>query len=220
MKLKELLEFLSKLEDVCLAYSGGVDSSFLAYLLKISKVNFKAVMVVNEFISNDRVREAIEIAKEIGFELNLVEVKANKEMLENREDRCYLCKKIMFYEISKFGCKIVDGTNASDLMEYRPGIKALREFGVISPLAELGITKREVREMAKNLGLSFFDKPSDSCLATRIEGIITEEKLKFVEVAERVANKILAKSGIKVKKLRVKLKSGKNLFTVQLQISK
>ncbi len=205
MKLSLILNYLKKRfgsKKVCLAFSGGVDSSLLAYLLRISGVNFTAVMIVNEFIPSDRIYESVKTARELNFNLKIVKVKPTEEMLENRKDRCYHCKKLIFSKISEFNCNIVDGTNASDLLKDRPGLKALKEFNVVSPFVELGITKKEVRSLAKSLGLDFYDKPSDSCLATRIEGKITKEKLEFIEVAERVCWKIVGKNA---KKIRVKV---------------
>ncbi len=201
MDVSTVVDYLSKLKGkICLAYSGGVDSSLLAYLMTLAGVDFTAVMVVHEFISASRVEEAEEIAEKLGFRFLKLNLSATPEMLKNDRNRCYHCKRLMFSHLSKFG-RIVDGTNASDLTEDRPGLRALREFNVLSPFVELGITKGEVRKIAKELNLDFYDRPSDSCLATRIEGRITQEKLEFVDVAERVAWKVVKRA----KKLRVRV---------------
>jgi len=161
-------------------------------------------MIANEFISESRVKSARRIAEKLGFNLEILRVKATDSMLENGEMRCYYCKKQMFSKISEF-CrgKILDGTNSSDLNKNRPGLKALKEFGVVSPLAELGLSKPDVRKMADFLGLEQI--PSDSCLATRINGKITMEKLSFVDIAERIALRVLAGRGFRVEKLRVRI---------------
>jgi len=203
--LNEILEYLSKLrgECVCLAYSGGMDSTLLAHLLTLSGVKFKAYMVVNDFISKSRVKDAKRMAEKLGFNLTVLKVEALPEMLENDELRCYYCKRQMFSKISEVCMgRILDGTNASDLKKHRPGLKALKEFNVLSPLAELRISKAEVRKLSEFTGLEQI--PSDSCLATRIEGKITKEKLEFVDTAERVAWRILKGRGLKIEKLRVK----------------
>ncbi len=204
--LNRILEYLRKFrtERVCLAYSGGMDSTLLAHLLFLSGVKFRAYMVVSDFISKSRVEEAGKMAEKLGFNLTILRVSVLPEMLENEELRCYYCKSQMFSRISEVcGGKILDGTNASDLKKHRPGLKALKEFNVLSPFAELGISKSEVRELAGFLGLEQI--PSDSCLATRISGRITKEKLEFVDTAERVAWRILKEKKLEIEKLRVKI---------------
>jgi len=208
---ERLVNHVKSIDKAVLAFSGGVDSSLLACVLKLAGVNFKAVMVVTEFISERRVEEARSISEELGFELLVLRRSASQEMLRNDGMRCYHCKRMIFSEIRKLYPDriILDGTNASDLRRDRPGLRALKEFGVVSPIAELGIDKGKVREIARHFGLSFHDKPSDSCLATRISGSVTRDKLEFVDVAERVAERVLS---IKPSRLRVRVR--KNAFEI------
>ncbi len=209
--VEELIEYLKGLEKAVLAFSGGVDSSLLAYLLKRADVDFEAVMVVTEFISERRVSEATKISRKIGFNLKILRRKASEEMLKNDELRCYYCKKMIFSEISELypDKPILDGTNYSDIGKERPGMRALEEFGVLSPLAIFKLRKEDVRAIARSFGLDFYNKPSDSCLATRIYGKITKEKLEFVDTAERVAERIITG---KVEKLRVRVGRGFEIF--------
>ncbi len=165
-------------------FSGGVDSTLVAYLLKLRGEKFLAVTVDSEYVSRREVEFAKRIAKLVGFKHEIVRVNPTPEFLRNDPLRCYHCKRNMLKTIlEKFGkVKIFDGTNKDDLKDYRPGLKANEEFGVISPLK--CFSKDEVREMARRLGLPNWNKPSNSCLATRILGKITPEKLEMVEKAE------------------------------------
>ncbi len=165
-------------------FSGGVDSTLVAYLLRLRGVKFLAVTVDAEYVPRREVEFAKRIAKLVGFKHEIVRVNPTPEFLKNDSLRCYHCKRNMLKTIlERFGnVKIFDGTNKDDLKDCRPGLKANEEFGVISPLKDFG--KEEVRVMARLLGLPNWNKPPNSCLATRIVGEITPEKLKMVEKAE------------------------------------
>lgn len=182
--LRERIAELFRQGDICLAFSGGVDSSLLLRLAsdavqapeaaaagrKLYAVTFQTVLHAAADLEDAR-----KIAAETAAEHHIIEVNEldNSAILDNPPDRCYLCKFYLFQKMIEYGKKqgaviFMDGTNRDDLDVYRPGIRALHELGVLSPLAELGIRKAEVRQMAKELGLKCASKPSAPCLATRL----------------------------------------------------
>lgn len=163
----------------CIAFSGGVDSSLI---LKIAAdagrefgLDVHAVTFETKLHPVSDVEVSRTVAKEMGAVHTIIKVDEfeNKDLLKNPVNRCYICKKMLFTNLLDYakenGLKyVIDGTNADDHMVYRPGIKALSELGVISPLARLGITKAEVREFAGSLGISVASRPSAPCMATRL----------------------------------------------------
>ncbi|NLN15426.1 MAG: ATP-dependent sacrificial sulfur transferase LarE [Tissierellia bacterium] len=166
-------------EGVVVAFSGGVDSSLILKLAceegdKVGK-QVRAVTLDTKLHPVSDVDISKRVAQEMGALHTILKINEfeNPAILNNPIDRCYQCKKTLFSFLLDFakenGLKyVVDGTNGDDLNTYRPGIKALRELGVISPLAKLGISKEEVRAMAKELGISVATRPSAPCMATRI----------------------------------------------------
>ena len=201
--------FHDKNQKTLIALSGGVDSAVVAMAAKKALDN-NAIAVTADYntLSADELKSAKKIAKEINIEHKIIKYNEldNMEFVKNDSLRCYQCRT----ELSAYLLKearqinvqlIVDGTNTDDLTDYRPGIKALRESGIQSPLVELGINKQNVRNIAKSNNLSVYDKPSNSCLASRIpHGMpVTIEKLKRIETAES-----LVKSIFKVKQVRVR----------------
>jgi len=185
------------------AYSGGVDSTFLTYLCKVFKVEYTAVTVKSEVISKKEFEEAINVARRYGFRHNVVDLALLEfpEFVENNNLRCYFCKKRILEAIKGVdkGAIILDGTNADDLDDFRPGLKASEEIGVLSPLKEL--RKEEIREISKDLDLITWKKPSNSCLATRIlDGKVEKRKLEKIEEAE----KILHNKGFELVRVRVR----------------
>jgi uncharacterized protein len=201
--------FQNKNQKAIVALSGGVDSAVVALAAK-KALNKKAVAVTADYntLSGDELKSARKIAKELDIDHRIVRYNEldNEEFVKNDSLRCYHCRtelaSYLLLEAKKMHVSlIVDGTNIDDLKDYRPGIKAMRENGVKSPLVELGIGKQNIRSIAKSNNLSVFDKPSNSCLASRIpHGIpVTFEKLKRIETAE-----ILVKSVFNVRQVRVR----------------
>ncbi|MGI6069625.1 MAG: ATP-dependent sacrificial sulfur transferase LarE [Blautia sp.] len=176
-------------EDFAVAFSGGVDSSLLLYLaVDAAKRHGKKVYALTADTvlhpSQDR-RIAEDVARRAGAEHKVVFVDELKdsEILKNPVDRCYLCKKQLFTEFIKLcgelgAACILEGSNGDDLLVYRPGIRAVRELGVESPLAEAGLTKAEVRAFAAELGIPTAKRPSTPCMATRLPyGAMLEPRL-------------------------------------------
>lgn len=166
-------------EDICLAFSGGVDSSLLlkAAANAAEKTGKKvyAVTFDSRLHPSCDLEIAARVAKELGGIHKVISVNEleQEEIRLNPVNRCYLCKKKLFQSLKSFAAEmnirtIMDGTNEDDLHVYRPGIKALKELGIISPLAELHITKSQVKELAAWYGISVAFRPSAPCMATRL----------------------------------------------------
>ena len=199
--LKKLQDRLKELNKVAISFSGGIDSSFLLYVARITlpTENVLAIIANGNMVPRKDYEEAIELLKENKINYKEIEYKPLeiKEFKENRKDRCYYCKKKLMSgikeEANKNGFKnVLDGKNEDDLKVYRPGNKATEEIGIISPLAEIGFSKENIREESKKLGLKIWNKPSNSCLATRFpyNTILTEDDLKRVEQGEEVLKKL------------------------------
>ena len=194
-KLEKLKEYLKNLERVVVAFSSGVDSTFL---LKVAHdtlgENVIAVTAKSCSFPNRELNEAIEFCKTN----NIKHIIIKSEELDidgfknNPPNRCYLCKKELFTKIQSIAkengiSNIIEGSNLDDEGDYRPGMQAIKELNIKSPLRELKFTKQEIRELSKELGLPTFKKPSFACLSSRfVYGeTITEEKLKMVDKAEQ-----------------------------------
>lgn len=188
-----LQEFFCSHPKVALAFSGGVDSAYLLYTAKALGAEVKAYYVKSQFQPDFELADALRLAAELEAEIQVIDcdILADSVICGNPADRCYYCKNRIFSEILKAAEKdgyhvVMDGTNASDDADSRPGMRALREMKVLSPLRLCGITKSQVRALSREAGLFTWDKPSYACLATRVQTgeIITLEKLKAVEQAE------------------------------------
>ncbi|MFH1404014.1 MAG: ATP-dependent sacrificial sulfur transferase LarE [Candidatus Altiarchaeota archaeon] len=199
-KKQRLSDFFKGLDGVIIAFSGGVDSSLLA---KVSHDTLGekaiAVTLVSPTSDPSEVGSAGEIAGVIGINHILCPHNelASEGFKSNPEDRCYYCKHELALKMRKiaaeYGVKtIVEGTNASEIRGHRPGYMALREMGILSPLAELGFTKDDVRALSESLRLPNHDKPSTACLASRIPygTEITGELLSTVSDAESVVRSL------------------------------
>ncbi len=200
-------DFLKKFDRVVIAFSGGVDSATLAALCK-DYVDVLAVTVVSQITPSREIREAERVAREIGVRHEKITIDMlTPEFRMNTLERCYICKKRILSTLLEFARKkgydaVFEGTNASDLQKHRPGYRAVKEIdGVYSPWAELGVTKDEIRRIAREMGFSFNDKPSLACLATRIPygEEIDEEKLRMIDLAENAIIKIAGVEQVRVR---------------------
>ena len=189
----ELKEFFDNNPDVAIAFSGGVDSAYLLYAAKRWGRRVKAYYVKTAFQPQFELEDAQCLATELGAEMEIldVDILAHKAVADNPSDRCYHCKKRLFSAIFEAAKKdgfpvLLDGTNASDDASDRPGMQALAELSVRSPLRACGLTKTQIRELSREAGLFTHDKPAYACLATRIPTgeVITPEKLRRTELAE------------------------------------
>ncbi len=171
----DLQHFFAQHNKVALAFSGGVDSAYLLYAAKACGAQVKAYFVKTPFQPTFEYEDALRLARQLGLELNVLEldVLCDPVIAANPPDRCYHCKKAIFTAISHSAAQdgypvVIDGTNASDDASDRPGMTALAELSVLSPLRLCGITKDQIRKLSKDAGLFTHDKPAYACLATRI----------------------------------------------------
>lgn len=193
-KTMQLKRFFQETPEVAIAFSGGVDSAYLLYAAMKYGKRVKAYYVKTAFQPAFELEDARNLAKTLGAELQVLEtaILRNETVAANPPDRCYHCKKALFSRIMAAAradgfSVLLDGTNASDDTSSRPGMRAIAELAVRSPLRECGLTKNEIRKLSRDAGLFTHDKPAYSCLATRIPTgeTITEEKLQRTEKAER-----------------------------------
>lgn len=189
----DLKEFFQENPKVAIAFSGGVDSSYLLYAAMKDAQEVQAYYVSSEFQPEFEKEDARRLAAELGAKVKTLNVSALSipGVKENPANRCYFCKQGIFGAIWKAAKEdgfevLLDGTNASDDAGDRPGMKALKELSVRSPLRECGLTKAMIRELSKEAGLFTWDKPAYACLATRIPAgeLLTKEKLAATEAAE------------------------------------
>ena len=190
-----LREFFSDHRSLALAFSGGVDSSYLLYEGVAAGCDICAYFVRSEFQPRFELEDAMRLADELGAKLKIIEqsVLTDEKVRANDSLRCYYCKTRVFSAIAEQAQAdgyplIIDGTNASDDVSDRPGMRALRELSVRSPLRECGLGKEEIRELSRKAGLFTWDKPSYACLATRIASgtEITVPDLEITETAEGI----------------------------------
>lgn len=189
----ELQQFFTQCPETAIAFSGGVDSAFLLYAAVKYGKRVKAYYVKTAFQPEFELEDAKRLALELGagMEVLSVDILCDSVIASNPPDRCYHCKKRLFAAILDAAARdgfpvLLDGTNASDEASDRPGMRALQELSVRSPLRECGLTKAEIRELSAKVGLFTHDKPAYACLATRIPTgeVITPEKLRRTEVTE------------------------------------
>ncbi len=194
--LNDLLKWFDDKDKVLVSLSGGVDSALVAYAAK-KKLGKNAIAVTADYktLSSEELDSAKLVAHEIGITHHLIEYSEleNENFVKNDNKRCFYCRDELSKELIKLSNSlgietIVDGTQSDDIGDYRPGIEALHGNGIRSPLLEVKFTKKLVRNIAKHVGLSVYDKPSNSCLASRIPWgqRVTAEKLVRIELAEKI----------------------------------
>lgn len=193
-KLEQLKEILKSLPGAVIAYSGGVDSTFLTVVAReVLGERVLAVTAVSPTYPEQQLREAEEWARRYG--INHAVIKTNEfdepKFTANPPERCYYCKLALFQELKQIAAEkgdwaLLDGANSDDLSDHRPGHRAAQELGVRSPLQEAGLTKQEIRELSKAMSLPTWNKPAYACLASRVPygNVITPEVLKRIELAE------------------------------------
>lgn len=191
--LGQIKRYVEKINGkIAVAFSGGVDSSLVALA---SKEVADAVTIKSEFVHEYIVRDAKEFAKRFGINHVIAETNVlDGEIKWNPANRCYLCKKKIAKQIKEMGYDVImDGTNRDDLAEKRPGLVAKEEEGIVSPLAELGMGKSEIRETMGGIDGEVAKRPSESCLATRIpfNSEMTNERLRRIEKAEEKIRSVL-----------------------------
>lgn len=198
-KFENLKKYLSELgkHGICLAFSGGIDSTLLLYLCK--DFNTVAVTFSSVFQTEEELELSENLCKKYSVRYNVINFfpLEDKILVNNPKDRCYHCKKLFFGNLKDFAKEnnlkfIIDGTNADDIHTYRPGLRALEEMEIISPFVKFQITKQEIRDYAKEFGIEIFNKPSTPCLATRFPygTELNERSLNIVRCGERFLKEI------------------------------
>lgn len=218
-KFRKLQELLLQYEKIAVAFSGGVDSTLMLHAA-VSMLGPERVVALYALSTLNSAEAVVAtratFAENFPKETVLREIEVSpllwQEFVMNTGERCYFCKKRMYAAMQDamraYGCSILaDGTNIDDLREGRPGLKAIDQMQVRTPLVEIGLTKQEIRRIAQDVGLTNFDLPSNSCLATRIQQdeLITENGLRTVERAEL----FLHKRGFRACRVRI---GGASLF--------
>jgi uncharacterized protein len=193
-KTQKLKEIIASKGSMLVSFSGGVDSALLAVLAKeVLGNNTRCVLLDSPVVPRAAIADARQIAKESGLQLEIIPVHVidDERFLKNLPDRCYWCRKKSAQVLKgkkeglNFAC-IADGLNVSDTGEHRPGLAASTEEGIVHPFIEAGITKVDIRTIARGLGLKFWNKPSTACLSSRIPygDEITTKKLVMIEKGE------------------------------------
>lgn len=193
-----LLDLLRHLGPLAIAFSGGVDSSFLlAAAQRALGEKVLALTASTPYMAVEEVVAAAELAGKLGVRHRLVEMPIPQEIVDNPFDRCYLCKRALFSAFKgiaageNFAC-LADGTNLDDSGSHRPGLRALAELGVRSPLLEAGLGKTEIRHYAQALNLSVWDKPAAACLLTRLPhgAAVRPDELRRIDQAESAMRRL------------------------------
>lgn len=208
-KLEDLVNWFGDKNKVMIALSGGVDSALVAYAA-FQKLGNSAIAVTADYktLSEEELETATQICSEIGITqlfLDYSELE-NEDFVKNDSNRCFHCRMELGDHLIKLAKEhdvdiIVDGTNFDDLGDYRPGIEALKQNGIRSPLVETNFSKLQIRETAQMLGLSVYDKPSNSCLASRIPWgqQVTAEKLLRIEFGETIVKQLTQAKQVRVR---------------------
>lgn len=209
--LDELVNWFEDKNKVMIALSGGVDSALVAYAA-FQKLGDSAIAVTADYktLSEEELTTARDVCSEIGIQQLFLDYNEleNEYFIKNDSDRCFHCRMELGDHLIELAKEhnvqiIVDGTNIDDLGDYRPGIEALKQYGIRSPLVETGFSKSKIRDAAKSVGLSVFDKPSNSCLASRIPWgqRVTAEKLTRIEFGETIVKQLTKLKHVRVRDL-------------------
>ena len=208
-KYQDLLNWFSNKNSVLISLSGGVDSALVAYTA-FEKIGKNAIAVTADYktLAQDELDSAKKIVHEIGIKHMIISYDEleNENFVKNDKNRCFYCRDELSEKLlilsKQLGTEvIVDGTHTDDLGDYRPGIEALHKNGIRSPLLETNFTNQDIRDQTKIIGLSIYDRPSNSCLASRIPWgqRVTAERLARVEMGE-----LIIKQSIDTKQVRVR----------------
>jgi uncharacterized protein len=199
-KIRSLEKRLQNMKSIIVAYSGGLDSTFLSVVgARVLGKNMLAVTARSPALSSRDWRDAQSMAKTFGFRHETVSIRETRDQryLSNPKNRCYYCKSALFTRLLKIAKRrgfstVADGTNADDLRDYRPGLQAGYEYGVRHPLQECKFTKNDVRHAARQLKIPLADKPASPCLASRFPygTTITEKKLRAIDALETTIRRL------------------------------
>jgi uncharacterized protein len=198
-KERALCDTLASLGSVIVAYSGGADSAYLAFIAHRTLGNRAVAVTADSPSYPERHRQlAIQIARDFGLRHEIIQTSEleRPEYRANPANRCYYCKHELYTHLSRIaagrGAVIVDGNNADDRGDYRPGRQAAREFGVRSPLDEVDLGKEEIRALSRQAGLPTWNEPASACLSSRIpyHTEVTDEKLRIIERAEQALREL------------------------------
>jgi uncharacterized protein len=198
-KLESLKDWFRKSKGSVVAFSGGIDSSLVLYMARMVQGKENAIGVISnsESLKNKDFELALNFCKTYDINLEVIHTEELKDVRYNANpfNRCFYCKEHLYQDLESVkgkypGFLILNGTNADDHSDYRPGLKAAADYNVHSPMSECGITKDELRQIAKYYGLLNWDKPASPCLSSRIpyNNKITRQKLEQIEKAEDILN--------------------------------
>ena len=207
-KRGDLVDILSKMDRVIIAYSGGVDSAFLAAVAnEVLGNNALSVTAVSPSLAPSELEEAQSLAQDLGLNYRIINTNEidREDYSANNPDRCFFCKDELYSHLIKFCGEenysfVVNGTNVDDLGDYRPGLDAATQYGVRSPLVEANLEKKDIRVLSREMGLPTWDKPAQACLSSRIPygTMVTVEALTTIAKAE----KYLREKGFKQLRVR------------------